>query len=105
MPNHQTRTHHSVVSKEQELASIGDRAVEVVVEAASVAQAKGKVAATRVEKAVREHPLVAVGVALGGGLLLGAIGHRLLEHKQTFGEALASRLGVDRLRSRIRHAL
>jgi hypothetical protein len=59
----------------------------------------------RAQQVVREHPLVSVGLALGGGLLLGAAGYRLLGHKQTFGEALAERAGVNRLRDRLRHLI
>jgi len=106
MPHSQhTRPHHVAAAKDREIASIGERAVEVVTEAASVAQSKGKSAASSVQKLVREHPLASLGIALSGGVLIGAVGHRLFEHKPTFGEALAARLGLDRLRTRVRHAL
>lgn len=100
-----TRPHHPAAGKGEELASIGDRAVEVVADAAAVAQSKGRSAASRVQKVVRERPLASLGVALGSGVLIGAVGHKLLEHKRTFAEALAARLGIDRLRSRLRHSI
>lgn len=42
---------------------------------------------------VREHPFASLGVFFGSGLLLGAVAHKLLEHKVTFGELLADRTG------------
>jgi len=98
-----TQPHHVAARKHPEVESLGGRAIEVVSEAASVAQARGRKASDRVQEVVRDHPLASVSLMLGSGIILGAVAHRLLEHKPTFGEALAERVGVNRLRDRIRH--
>lgn len=87
------------------IESLGEHAADVVSEAATLAQARGRKAGTRVRAAVRAHPLLSLGITLGSGVLLGAVGHRLLEHRPTLGEVIAEGVGMDRLRKRIRHWL
>lgn len=98
---HAQQQHEVAVKKVPLVESLG----ELVSDAASVAQARGRQAGTRLQKVVREHPLLSVGLTLGGGVLIGAVGHRLLEHRPTLGEAIADGVGINRLRKRIRHWL
>jgi ElaB/YqjD/DUF883 family membrane-anchored ribosome-binding protein len=102
---HAQRQHEVAVKKVPEVESLGERAAEVVSDAASVARTRGREAGTRLQQAVREHPLLSVGLTLGGGVLIGAVGHKLLEHRPTLGEAIAEGVGMNRLRKRIRHWL
>ncbi len=95
------RPHHAAIRPEHRFEDFGD----AISHAASDAKYRVKERQFQAQQVVREHPLLSVGVALGGGVLLGAVGHRLLEHQQTLGEALAERLGVNRLRSRVRRLI
>jgi len=80
-------------------------AVDAITHAASDVKYRVKEGQFRTQQVVREHPLVSVGLALSAGVLLGAIGHRLLEHKQTLGEALADSLGVKGREARVRRLI
>lgn len=77
-------------------AAITERAYVAMSEAASAAQVSIAAAAGTTEKVVRAHPLKSVGVALGGGLLLGAIAARALTHKNTLAETFNETLGIKR---------
>jgi ElaB/YqjD/DUF883 family membrane-anchored ribosome-binding protein len=77
-------------------AAIKERAFEAVTDAASVAQVKIAAAAVTTEKVVKAHPLKSVGIALGGGILLGAVAARAFAHKTTLREAVNESLGLKR---------
>lgn len=95
MATHQTPRH----SPEAELSH---RAAEVVSDAAHLAQKKAAKASHRALDFVSEHPLASLGVAMAGGIVLGAVAHNLFEHRPTVRELLAERTGVDRLGDRLR---
>jgi ElaB/YqjD/DUF883 family membrane-anchored ribosome-binding protein len=90
----QRRTPHVTSSNHATLERVGH--------AASTLQARASDAAHGTQRLVRDHPLASMGIALGGGLVLGALAHRLFEHQQTFGEALADRIGLTHARDRVR---
>ena len=71
-------------------------ALEAVREAGSVAQTKIIAAAGSTEKVVKLHPLTSVGIALGGGILLGAIAAKAFSHTPTLAETVHERLGLKR---------
>ncbi|MDP1829263.1 MAG: hypothetical protein Q8L48_38720 [Archangium sp.] len=97
---------HPVKAEEvPNIESLSEHAADVVSEAATIAQARGRKAGTRLQEVVRAHPVLSLGITLGSGVLLGAVGHRLLEHKPTLGEVIAEGVGMNRLRKRIRHWL
>ncbi len=89
----------------QEPTSVGGRAAEVITDAASIARNRARAGSSRMQEFVRDHPLFSVGVAISGGMVLGALGHKLLEHQTSLGEALADRIGVNRLRERVRRSI
>lgn len=63
-------------------------------DAAHEVQARAERASSRAQDLVREHPLAAAGLLLGGGVLLGAVGHKLLAHTPTVGELVADRIAL-----------
>lgn len=69
---------------------------ETIREAGTIAQTRIVSAANRTEKIVKAHPLKSVGVALGGGFLLGAMAFKAFGHKTTLSEAVHERLGLKR---------
>lgn len=72
------------------------RAIEAVRDATEVAHEKIIAAAGSTEKVVKANPLTSVGVALGGGILLGALAAKVFTHKQTLGETIHETLGLKR---------
>lgn len=76
--------------------------LERVTHAASTLQERANDAAHGTQRLVRNHPLASMGIVLGSGLVLGALAHKLFEHQQTFGEALADRIGLTHARDRVR---
>lgn len=58
----------------------------------------GRRAQVGTRRLLREHPFASLGVMLGSGVVLGAVAHRLFEHKPTLGELLVERSGLKHLR-------
>ncbi len=77
-------------------AAVSERALDAVREAGTVAQEKLTAAADTTEKVVKAHPLKSVGLALGGGILLGAIAARAFHRQMTMAEMFHDRLGIKR---------
>ncbi len=86
--NHSTNGH-------DKLSAITD-ALETAREAGTVAQKSIVAAAGKTEKMVKQYPLSSVGIALGGGFLLGAFAVKALAHKPTLGESIHESLGLKR---------
>lgn len=84
---------------------LSERAAEVVSDAASLAQAQAIKASHRAVDLAKDHPMASLGITLLGGAILGAVAHNLFEHRPTMRELLADRVGVDRLRQRVRSAV
>jgi len=107
-PHQPPKNHGSPPLASHPAEAVSDAAATVqakVTDAGSKVQAKASTAASRAQKLVREHPLVTVGLALGGGLVLGAVAQRLFSHRQSFGEALAEAIGLNRLRDHARKSI
>lgn len=66
----------------------------------SLAQSRAAKVGGVAQKMLREHPLASMGVALSGGILIGAVAHKLFEHRPTLGELLAKRVGVGHVHRR-----
>lgn len=65
-----------------------------------LAQRSARRATDSAKHLLATHPFATVGVALGSGVVIGAVAHKLLEHKPTLGELLVGRARWNRLTHR-----
>jgi|CXWL01.1.fsa_nt_gi hypothetical protein len=96
MQNHITNKHTTNSPAYEVAADIGQKVLDVVQDGATRAGAT-------TEKAVRKYPLAAVGVSLGTGVALGAIGYRLMNPKPRF--AFIEKLGLTALGATVARAI
>lgn len=87
---------HSKATHSNPVLDIGERAYDAVSSAATVAQKEITKAASSTEKVVKANPLASLGVALGGGVLLGVLAAKLFSHKPTLAESFHEQLGLKR---------
>ncbi|GEM_PF-3238808 len=96
MPTATSHTQNSSTNGHEKSNSTLNDAIDAAREAGTVAQKNIVIAADRTEKMVKARPLAAIGLALGGGFILGAVLTKVFSHQMTIGEQIEDRLGLKR---------